>query len=503
LTVKAAQLLKSADAVVYDRLVNSSILDYAPENARMIYVGKASSRHTLPQEKINALLVKLALQGNTVVRLKGGDPFVFGRGGEEILELLKHKIEFEVVPGITSAIAVPAYAGIPVTHRGKTSSLGIFTGQEDPEKEDTSIDWQRISTGLGTLVFLMGFENLEKITRTLIRYGRDPHDPCCLIQWGTLPGQRSLAAELKDIVEQSRRQKFSAPAIFIVGDVVSLKDKLDWFEKKPLFGQRVLVTVPSQDSGRLTGLLAQHGAGCEELPLIKIRPLESYRQLDAQLQKVSDFSWLVVSSQNGVRFLQQRLAAAGSDIRALKGVKVAAIGPKTAQAVKDLGISVDLQAKDFTQEGLVRAFGAGIKGKKVLIVRAQEARDVLPDGLKARGASVTVCAAYRTELREPIHDPDGRLRNITLATFTSSSCVEGFFKVFGKRLIRKHRRNFLVASIGPITSQTCRRLGLRVDIEASQYTLDGLVEAIVSYYNSEKREAKSEKPETKDGKDAR
>ena len=477
LTLRAQSLLARAEVVVYDRLVNPKILAYAAQRAESIFVGKASSRHTLPQDGINKLLVKLGKRGKMVVRLKGGDPFVFGRGGEEALALRKAGVDFEIVPGVTSAIAVPAYAGIPVTQRGYTSSLGIFTGQEDPTKEDTSIDWAKISTGLGTLVFLMGFENLEKITRTLVKHGRKSSTPCCLIQWGTLPKQRSVRSTLKDIVRAARENNFSAPAILVVGEVALLKKDIEWFEKKPLFGRSILVTVPSEESGRLCSMLEERGAGCVDFPLIEIQPLEDYYFLDSAIRCMAAFDWVIFTSRNGVRFFFERLAMAGKDARWLHRAKVAAIGPKTAEALKAGGIAVDTTPKEFRQEGLLeRLKKTRVQGKKILIVRAQEARDVLPSGLRDAGASVSVVPAYRTKLRD--RGDAALLKGCDLVTFTSSSCVEGFVKVFGKRYPKK----MSFASIGPVTSATCRSHGIKVAVEAKEYTLDGLAAAISSCY---------------------
>jgi uroporphyrinogen III methyltransferase / synthase len=480
ITVKATRLLKTAQAVVYDRLANPRILQSIPRDAQLHYVGKASSRHTLTQDKINMLLVRLAKQGKTVIRLKGGDPFVFGRGGEEILTLVKHHIPFEVVPGVTSAIAVPAYAGIPVTHRGLTSGFAVFTGQEDPEKTDSSIAWDKISTGIGTLVFLMGVENLAAIVKTLLKYGRPGTTPCCLIQWGTLPYQKTVAGTLATIIDEVRRQNIAPPAILVVGEVVSLRKKLDWFEKLPLFSKRILVTLPAEDNSRLSETLAGYGADCTALPLISIRPLDDYKQLDGAIRQIEDFHWLIFTSQNGVRFFKERLHALKMDIRCLQGVKVASIGPKTKEAVEALGLRNDVQPKTYTQEGLVAALkNAGVKGANIIIVRAQEARDVLPDGLAALGAHVKVIAAYRAALSDQkIKTPD-YLAGFDIVTFTSSSCVQGFFKVFSRRQIFSKKNRFKVASIGPITSQTCRKYGLKVAIEAKVFTLDGLSSAIL------------------------
>jgi len=478
LTLKAQALLARAGVVVYDRLVNQKILSHASSHAEFIFVGKASSRHTLPQADINKLLVKLGRQGKMVVRLKGGDTFVFGRGGEEALALRKAGIAFEIVPGVTSAVAVPAYAGIPVTQRGYTSSLGIFTGQEDPTKKDSNIAWDKISTGLGTLVFLMGFENLEKIASTLVKFGRKSSTPCCLIQWGTLPGQRSLRATLKDIVKKAKKEKFAAPAILVVGEVASLKKEIEWFEKKPLFGKKIMVTVPFDETGRLCAMLEDQGAECADFPLISIQPLKDYFFLDSAIRCLAIFDWVVFTSQNGVRFFFDRLANAGKDARWLGSVKIAAIGPRTADALKARGLSVDTTPREFRQEGLLASFKKSrIKGKNFLIVRAEEARDVLPNGLRNAGAAVSVVPAYRTVLRKSAGSR-GALKGCDLVTFTSSSCVEGFVKVFGKR----YPRGLKFASIGPVTSATCREHGIKVSVEAKSYTLDGLAGAIAARF---------------------
>ncbi|MFA5099788.1 MAG: uroporphyrinogen-III C-methyltransferase [Candidatus Omnitrophota bacterium] len=480
ITVKAVRLLKTAQAVVYDRLANPRILQSIPKDAQLYYAGKASNRHTLTQDKINMLLVRLAKNGKRVVRLKGGDPFVFGRGGEEILSLVEHNIPFEVVPGITSAVAVPSYAGIPVTHRGLTSGFAVFTGQEDPEKPGSSIAWDKISTGIGTLVFLMGVENLSSIVRTLLKYGRPEKTPCCLIQWGTLPHQKTVAGTLATIIDEVRRRDITPPAILVVGEVVSMRKKLNWFEKQPLFNKRILVTLPAEDNSRLSEALAGYGADCAALPLISICPLDDYKQLDNAIRQIEDFHWLIFTSRNGVRFFKERLDALKMDIRCLQGVKVASIGPKTKEAVEALGLRNDVQPKTYTQEGLSAALKkAGVRGANILIVRAQEARDVLPDGLAALGAHVKVIAAYKAQLRKEKVKPVDYLNGFDMVTFTSSSCVQGFFKAFSRKQIFSKKNKFKVASIGPITSQTCRKYGLKVGIEAKEFTLDGLATAIL------------------------
>ena len=483
ITLKGMRLLKEAEVVVYDRLVNPKIIRECAPETELIYVGKASDKHTLTQEKINALLVRLAKKGKIVVRLKGGDPFIFGRGSEEVLLLAKNKIPFEVVPGITSAIAAATYAGIPLTHRGFTSSLGIFTGQEDPNKGHTSIAWDKISTGMGTLVFLMGVENLDNIVSTLIKYGRAKNTPCCLVEWGTLSRQKSVVGALVDIRKKARLSKVTPPAILVVGKVVSLRDKLNWFEKRPLFGKRILVTLSAEDNSRFSAVLEKQGAECVELPVIKIQSLEDYTELDSGIKNINNFHWLIFTSQNGARFFKERLAILKKDVRILAGIKIAAIGPKTREAVEGLGIRVDVQPDDFRQEGLLAIFKKEkINGKNILIVRAQEARDVLPDGLENLGARVCVIAAYKAELRREKVGISNFLSNFDLVTFTSSSCVEGFFRAFSQQEIFSSKNKFKVASIGPVTSATCRKRRLKVSVEAKSYTLDGLAQAILKYY---------------------
>ena len=483
ITVKAMRLIRSADAVVYDRLANPRIIDEAPAAAELHYAGKASSRHTLTQEQINTLLVRLAQKGKTVVRLKGGDPFVFGRGGEEILALASHNIPFQVVPGVTSAISVPALAGVPVTHRGLTSGFAVFTGQEDPSKPDSGIAWDKISTGVGTLVFLMGVENLANIVSSLVQCGRDKKTPCCLIQWGTLARQRTVAGRLSDIVQKARQRKVSAPAILVVGEVVSLRDKLNWFEKQPLFGKRILVTLPAEDSSRLSLALEGCGAECVQLPLISIKPLEDYNILDEAISQIEDYHWVIFTSQNGVRFFKERLDALDMDVRCLQGVKVASIGPNTRNAVEALGLRNDVVPLSYTQEGLLKALKrSGVRGANILIVRASEARDVLPQGLAELGCRVKVVAAYKAVLRHEKIRAGRFLEDFDLVTFTSSSCVHGFFKVFSRKQIFSGNNRFKIASIGPVTSRTCVEYGLRVAVEAREFTLDGLTAAILRKY---------------------
>lgn len=484
LTLKGLECLKSAQVVIYDRLVNPKLLTLISPLAQAIYAGKSPRRHTLSQEAINALLVKKAKAGNIVVRLKCGDPFLFGRGAEEAITLARCHIPFEVVPGVSSAFAVPSYAGIPLTHRDYTSSVGIFTGQEDTAKHRSAIDWEKVSCSLGTLVFLMGVENLSEIVGKLTRYGRPPQTPCCVIQQGSLPEQKTVCADLGTIVDKVIKEKITPPAICVVGEVVSLRKEINWFESRPLFGKRVLITRPSLNQEHaFSGLLEAYGASCTEFPVVKIKPLVSYVRLDRVIKQIDRFEWIIFTSQNGVRFFNTRLAFQKKDWRILRGIKLAAIGPKTAAAIKTLGIRVECEARAFCQEGLLDRFRKiKIKGKHIALVRAAEARDILPQGLKKMGAALTIAPAYRTVTKSSPQAASGFLSDFDIISFTSSSCVRGFFNIFSKKAIKSHKNKFKVASIGPITSETARGFRLRVDIEAKEYTFGGLARAIAHYY---------------------
>lgn len=486
ITLKAIECLKKAQVVIYDRLVNPELLKYAPADAEIIYVGKSSKTHSLTQDKINQLIVKKAKEDKTVVRLKGGDPFLFGRGGEEALELVKNKIPFEIVPGVSSAIAVAAYAGIPLTHRQFTSSVGIFTGHENPLKEGSRIDWEKISTGLGTLVFLMGVENLEPIVKNLLKFGRSPFCPCALIQNGTLPKQKTLSTTLDKIIKAAKAFRFQPPSILIVGEVVSLRKKLNWLESlpcrqagKPLFGKRILITRPKDEDSRFSQILEEYGAQCAELAAIAIKPLKDYSQLDAAIKDIAKFQWLIFSSQNGVKFFKQRLNNFSHYDKT--AVKFAAIGPRTALALEDFGLKVSLQPKEFCQEGLLKSFAKlKLKGQNILIINALEARDVLARGLEKMGATVTVTPAYQT-----IHQPQTANRkpfNFDIITFTSSLAAKGLLSGVSQKTIQASFKNTLIASIGPITSRAIKEAGLKVAIEAKEYTLEGLAKAIINYY---------------------
>lgn len=488
ISVKGLEYIKAADTLVYDRLADDRLLAYARPDAELIYVGKESSRHTMRQEEINQVLVDKAKEGKRVVRLKGGDPFVFGRGGEEALKLVENDIPFEVVPGITSAISVPAYAGIPVTHRGIATSFAVVTGHEDPTKRESTIKWDKLATSVDTLVFLMGVENLPYITAKLIENGRPAQTPAAVIRWGTKPEQRVLLTTVGKAAQAVMEQDFKPPAIFLVGDVVQLREQLAWFDKKPLFGKTVLVTRAREQASMLTGRLEELGAACMEAPAIQIVPPASYEPLDQGIAALPDYDWLIFTSVNGVEHFFRRLQKSGRDSRSLAKAKVAAIGVQTAEKLKTYGILADIVPVQFRAEGVVEALQGRIQpGMKVLIPRALVARDVLPEKLREMGAVVDVVPVYRTVAGET----DGtmvaeKLKNggVDVVTFTSSSTVTNLLALLGPggaELIGKAK----VACIGPITSGTCLKNGITPDVIADEYTIAGLVEAIQQMYGEE------------------
>ncbi len=487
ISLKAIECINQADVIVYDRLADDRLLDNARPDVELIYVGKASSDHTMRQEDINQLLVNKALEKKIVCRLKGGDPFVFGRGGEEALKLLQHNIPFEVVPGITSAISVPAYAGIPVTHRGIATSFAVITGHEDPTKTESNMKWDKLATAVDTLVFLMGVENLPHITSKLIEHGRPGDTPAAVIRWGTKPEQEVLVTTVAQAAQDVAARNLKPPAIFIVGQVVTLREQLAWFDNKLLFGKKVLVTRAREQASVLTDGLKKLGAHCIEAPAIKIVPPESYGPLDDAIGGLSQYQWLIFTSANGVEHFFGRLAAAGLDTRAISA-KVAAIGSQTAARLKNYGITADIIPAEFRAEGIVEALVDYIKpGMKILIPRALIARDILPEKLTELGACVNVVPAYRTiagdtngqELAAKLEQGE-----IELVTFTSSSTVTNLLGLLGSngaKLIAKAK----VACIGPITADTCIEHGIKPTVIAEEYTIKGLIEVITALYKGE------------------
>jgi uroporphyrinogen III methyltransferase/synthase len=485
-TVRAVECLKKADVVIYDFLAAPDLLKHVPEGAETIYVGKKGGNHTLSQDKINDVIVARAKQGRTIVRLKGGDPFIFGRGGEEAEVLAKARIPFEVVPGVTSAVAAPAYAGIPLTHRLYTSSVAFVTGHEDPTKKRSSIDWSKLATGVGTLVFLMGVKNLANIAEKLMTAGRDPKTPVALVRWGTTPQQTTVVGTLDTIVAKVQAAGLKPPATIVVGEVIKLRDTLNWFEKRALFGKTVVITRARAQASELVRRLTDLGAACLECPTIKVVPPEDGSPLDAAIDNLGTYDWLVFTSTNGVSFFFERLYEKDKDVRALKDVSTAAIGPATAKRLRDFGFKSDIIPESYQAESVVEAFKQEpMNGKRVLLPRAKEARPVLPVELRKMGAIVDEIAAYQTEqARENVDVLIKRLEedSIDLLTFTSSSTVRNFKALLPHDRFENLIKGVTVASIGPITADTAKQLGFKVDIMAQDYTIDGLCEAILKHY---------------------
>jgi len=482
LTLKAEEAIKKAEVIVYDALVNPEILLLAKENVEKIYVGKSAGRHILKQCQINQLLLNKAKEGKIVVRLKGGDPFIFGRGGEEAEFLVKNDIEFEVIPGISSCLAVPTYAGIPLTHRNYASTLTIITGHEDIEKATSSIRWPEIARIGGTIVILMGVANLPWIVKELMKNGLNPKTPIAVIQQGTLNTQKTIVGTLEDIRDKTK--EITPPAISVIGEVVNLRNSLNWFEKKPLFGKKILVTRAREQTSQLSKLLQQYGAVVIEFPMIKITPPVDFKKLDKVISQIEMYDWIVFTSTNGGRYFFARLRERGKDIRELKGLKIAAIGSETKKMLENLELNVDYQPeKEFTQEGLIEGFKRWeMKGKRVIIPRSEQARNVLIEGLKELGAIVDEVTTYRT-IREEIdvtHLKELLAQGkIDILTFTSSSTVTNFCQIFNEKEMARLFNKVRIASIGPITTKKAQSLGLKIDITAKEYTIRGLVEAIL------------------------
>ncbi|MCR3922930.1 MAG: uroporphyrinogen-III C-methyltransferase, partial [Firmicutes bacterium] len=433
ITVKGLECIKKADVLVYDRLVSKRLLSYAPNNCEMIYVGKLPDRHTLRQEEINQLLVEKGCAGKVVTRLKGGDPFVFGRGGEEAKLLQAHGVSFEVVPGITSAIAVPAYAGIPVTHREYASSFAVITGHEDPTKNESSIDWNKISTGIDTLVFLMGVGNLPFIVKKLVANGRSMETPVALIRWGTRPEQSVLTGTLHDIVQKVQEAHFTSPAIILVGEVVKLRETLTWFEQKPFFGKRVVVTRSREQASELSRRIEDLGGEAWEFPAIEITEPADFGPLDEAISRLESYDWVIFTSVNGVDAFFNRLRFHHGDVRALKGAKLCAIGPKTKERLTAMCLQVDYVPSEYRAEAVLAGLRSKLHpGERILLPRADIARSILPETLQTLGAEVDNVIAYRTIhgngdavlLKELL--ADGMIHYVT---FTSSSTVRNFVEL--------------------------------------------------------------------------
>ncbi len=485
LTLKGRRCLEEAEVVLYDHLIDQALLAHARPGAELILGGKRARDWVLDQEEINNLLVRKALEGKVVVRLKGGDPFVLGRGGEEAEALVRSGVPFEVVPGITSAIAVPAYSGIPVTHRRLASSFAVVTGHEDPTREDSRIAWDRLATAVDTLIFLMGMENLAAIARKLIEHGRSAATPVALVHRGTGPRQKTLTGTLQDIAGRAKDAGFGPPAVTIIGEVAGLREGLRWFDNRPLSGKKVLVTRSRTQAGHLSRLLAREGAEPVELPTIEIKPASDPRALDGALGRLGDFDWLVFTSTNAVEAFFERLKQTGRDARALGGAKICAIGPATAGELEGRSLVLDLVPKEFTSLGILEGLrGEEIKGRRFLLPRADIAGEELAQGLLGLGARVEEVVAYETvPAPESLERAPELLEAAQAVTFTSSSTVRGLMDLLGRD--GKALAGKVVACIGPVTADTAQEMGLRVDIVAREHTIPGLVAAMSEWYEKE------------------
>jgi uroporphyrinogen III methyltransferase/synthase len=485
MTVAGVAALAEAEVVVYDRLVNARLLKLAPSSAERIFVGKEAGAHALRQEEINALLVEKARQGKRVARLKGGDPYVFGRGGEEAEALAAAGIPFEVVPGVSSAVAVPAYAGIPVTHRGLASSFAVITGHEDPSKAETAIDWSKLATAVDTLVFLMGAATLPQIVEKLVEHGRAAATPVAVIRWGTTPAQQVVTGTLADIARRVKEARLQPPAVTVVGEVVRLRETLRWFDSpgaKPLFGKRVLVTRTREQASALSDLLRREGAEPIELPALELVPRDDPRRLGRALRALARgrYQWVVFTSANGVDTFFRHLKEAGHDARAFAGARVCAIGPGTAAALAARGLQADLVPEEFVAESVVEALARQKVAKsRILVPRAEGARRELVRGLRALGARVDELPLYvAAPPVAPEREALRRLRagEVDVVTFASSSAVKNLLKLLeGDTTPLKGP---LIACIGPVTARTARQAGLEVGVEAKEHTIPGLVRAL-------------------------
>jgi len=487
LTVKGLRYLQKAEVVVYDFHLNAQILNYIKHDAEFIYAGKRGGHHTMTQNEINAMIVEKAKEGKIVCRLKGGDPFVFGRGGEEAQVLAREGIRFEVVPGVSSSVAAPAYAGIPLTHRLFSSSFAVIPGYEDTTKEESAIDWTKLATGVGTLVFLMAVKNIDLVTKKLIENGRAPDTPVAVIRWGTRPDQKTLVSTVKDIAGLVREKDIKPPAVMVVGDVVTLRSELKWFEERPMFGHRVLVTREHAEGFEP---LEELGAEVLQFQTVEVVPPETWADLDRCIDAISSYDWLIFTSSNGVKYFFMRFFEKDWDIRELKGMRICAIGTKTAGELKKYGLKVDLVPEEFRAEGLIKAItqdkergkagGDVLKGMRFLLPRAEVAREIFPEKVRELGGIIDVPIAYRA-VKPELHGKrlkrflkEGR---ITVATFTSAATFTNFREIMGDDADGL-LRNVAIAVIGPVTAQAIEKAGLKVDIMPKEATVEAMVEEI-------------------------
>jgi uroporphyrinogen III methyltransferase/synthase len=497
ITVRGMQLLQRAEVVIYDYLASKKLLMHVPKDSEFIYAGKkGGGKHTHTQAEINEMLIDRALSGRTVVRLKGGDPFIFGRGGEEIEELVQAGIPFEVVPGVTSATAAATYAGIPITHREYTSTVAFVTGHEDPTKKNSNVAWDKLATGVGTIVVYMGIKNLQSITEKVIRFGRDPKTPVAVVRWASTSEQRTVVGNLENIAEIVRKKNIKPPSLVIIGEVVNLRDTINWYEKRPLFGKRIVVTRTRDQASELVNLLENIGAECIEYPTISLEPVESYEILDRALEKIESYHWVLFTSINAVNYFFKHLFELGKDVRDLKGPRVAVVGKVTAEALADWGIKADLLPEEFTGDGLAdKLIKEDVEGLNILIPRALKARETLPERLKNAGAEVTLAPVYQNVLPKSIEGENLKAdllqaleeKSIDMVTFTSSSTVKNFvtlLNINGKEELKKLMSGVAIATIGPITAKTAEQYGLTADVQPAEFTIPCLAESIVEHFSS-------------------
>jgi uroporphyrinogen III methyltransferase/synthase len=507
LTVKGLKILQKAEVVVYDFHLNAQILNYINHEAEFIYAGKRGGHHAMTQDEINQTLLNKAREGKVVCRLKGGDPFVFGRGGEEAEFLVKEGIEFELVSGVSSAISAPAYAGIPLTHRKYSSSFAVIAGNEDATKQESLIDWSKLAKGFDTLVFLMGIKNIGAITAKLLEHGKAPDTPAAVVRWGTRPDQKTVVSNLNDIADIVKEEDIKPPAVMVIGNVVKLRDTLKWYEKKPLFGHRILITRDyTQDYEPLEEL----GAEIFEFPTIKIIPPESYEELDRAIDKIETYNWLIFTSANGFKYFIQRFLERDRDIRDMKGIRICAIGTKTAEAIKKYSMKVDMIPEEFNAEGLIETFTEEankirgwedeknltsqplnpltsqlLRGVKILLPRAEVAREIFPQKVKELGGEIDMPVAYRA-IKPEKHGK--RLKRflkagrISVATFTSAATFTNFIEIMGEDAI-DFLKEVTIAAIGPVTAKAIENAGLKVTIMPQEATIRAMVDEIIKWAN--------------------
>lgn len=494
ITLRGKFLLERAEVVIYDHLANVKLLDHAPLSAERIYVGKKGGvRHIIPQEGINRLLVEHGAAGKRVVRLKGGDPFIFGRGAEEIEDLVKAGIDFEVVPGVTSATAAATYAGIPITHRDYTASVAFLTGHEADGKEESAIAWDKLATGAGTIVVYMGIKNLPVISKKLIDNGRAPDTPAAVVRWASTPQQRSVVGTLATITETVKAAKITPPALVIIGEVVKLRQTIDWYECRPLFGKRIVVTRTREQASELVAKLEEYGAECLEYPTIHIEPLSDCSIIDTALDNLSVYHWLLFTSLNAVMYFFQRLREKGLDSRALAPCKIGAVGKTTADEISKYGLQADLIPEKFTGLELAKTLIAAgeAQGKRFLLPRALKAMETLPEMLEDAGAAVTAAPVYQNVPPQGRKDELRRQllgREIDIVTFASSSAVTNFLTMIAAQdeaELQQLLAPVTIAAIGPVTAETVRQHGLKVDVQPEKYTISELAKAIAVFCRRE------------------